>query len=88
MRLFMVPGMYHCRGGPGPTQFDPIAAMENWVEKGIAPQTIRAENKELGFSRPLCPYPTVAKYTGKGDSKDAANFTCVGNDSGETAQTR
>ena len=88
MRLFMVPGMYHCRGGPGPTQFDPIAAMENWVEKGIAPQTIRAENKELGFSRPLCPYPMVAKYTGKGDSKDAANFACVKNDGQETAQAR
>ena len=86
MRLFMVPGTYHCRGGPGPNQFDALTAMENWVEKGIAPQSIKAENKELKFSRPLCPYPLVAKYTGKGDSTDAANFACVRSDVQETAK--
>jgi feruloyl esterase len=77
VRLFMVPGMYHCRGGPGPTQFDAIAALEAWVEKGVAPQSIPAANKERGISRPLCPYPQVARYKGTGDPNDKANFSCV-----------
>jgi feruloyl esterase len=77
LRLFMVPGMYHCRGGPGPDSFDALTALESWVEKGVPPASIRAENKAKGFTRPLCPYPEVAKYKGAGNQNDAANFACV-----------
>jgi hypothetical protein len=80
-RLFMVPGMGHCRGGVGPDQFDMLTALENWVEKGEAPKQIiatRAAKPGLpALSRPLCPYPAEAKYTGKGDTNDAANFMCA-----------
>ena len=76
-RLFMVPGMGHCRGGDGPDSFDTIGALETWREKGQAPATIAATNKKSGLSRPLCAYPQYAKYTGTGDLKDAANWSCV-----------
>jgi feruloyl esterase len=78
-RLFMAPGMAHCDGGPGPNSFDMQAAMEQWVERGIAPQEILAThstNAVVDRSRPLCPYPRVAVYKGKGDTNDAANFVC------------
>lgn len=77
-RLFLVPGMGHCRGGERTVDtFDIIGAIVNWVEKGIAPDRIIATGKNLpGFSRPLCPYPKYPYYTGKGDSNDAANFEC------------
>jgi hypothetical protein len=80
-RLFMVPGMGHCRGGVGPDQFDMLTALENWVEKGDAPKQIIAHRDAKpglpALSRPLCPYPAEAKYTGKGDTSDAANFMCA-----------
>jgi feruloyl esterase len=78
-RLFMVPGMEHCRGGPGPDSFDGLGALEQWVEKGIAPDRIIASKMEAGKairSRPLCPYPQVAKYKGAGSTDDAASFEC------------
>ena len=77
-RLFLVPGMGHCRGGERTVDtFDIIGAIVNWVEKGIAPDRIIATGKNLpGFSRPLCPSPKYPYYTGKGDSNDAANFEC------------
>jgi len=78
-RLFMVPGYLHCRGGPGPNEFDAQAAIEAWVEHGVAPETIvatHATNGKVDRSRPLCPYPKVAVYSGTGDFNDAANFTC------------
>jgi Tannase and feruloyl esterase len=79
-RLFMVPGMFHCGDGPGPNQFDTTGPLSDWVERGAAPQSIRA-NKIAGGkvarSRPLCPYPQVARYTGTGSIDDFANFTCV-----------
>lgn len=77
VRLFMVPGMYHCSGGPGTDSFDTLTALEQWVEQGIAPDSIHAVNEESGISRPLCPYPQVARYIGSGDPNDAANFRCV-----------
>ena len=77
VRLFMVPGMYHCSGGPGTDSFDDLTALEQWVEHGIAPDSIHAVNEESGVSRPLCPYPQVARYVGSGDPDDAANFRCV-----------
>jgi feruloyl esterase len=79
-RLFMVPGMSHCSGGIGADQHDPMTVIINWVEKGKAPDTIIAKQVVEGKvirTRPLCPYPQVARYTGEGSIDDAANFRCV-----------
>jgi hypothetical protein len=79
-RLFMVPGMSHCSGGIGPDQHDPMSAIINWVEKDQAPSSILAKqltNNKVVRTRPLCPYPQVARYSGKGSIDDAANFSCV-----------
>lgn len=78
-RLFMAPGMAHCGGGPGPNSFDMQAALEDWVERGIAPEEIVATHSTNGVVdrlRPLCAYPKVAVYKGKGDTNDAVNFVC------------
>jgi len=78
-RLFMVPGMQHCSGGPGPNTFDMLTALENWVEKDQAPERIVASHLTGGVvdrTRPLCVYPRVAVYTGTGSTDDAANFNC------------
>ena len=77
-RLFMVPGMQHCSGGPGATTFDMVTALEDWVERGKAPDVIPASRiNGVGVrTRPLCLYPLVATYTGKGSTDDAANFVC------------
>jgi feruloyl esterase len=100
VRLFMVPGMQHCAGGAGPDAFgqnrpgvndDPLhdidAALERWVEQGIAPEKLIATKYKEGApaasagsvtrTRPLCPYPQVARWTGSGSTDDAANFTCA-----------
>ncbi|MGH9736875.1 MAG: tannase/feruloyl esterase family alpha/beta hydrolase [Candidatus Acidiferrales bacterium] len=94
VRLYMIPGMQHCEGGPGADSFDAPgdgesrqgdarhdiqAAMQAWVERGIAPGTIVAahyDGKKLKMTRPLCPYPEEAHYKGTGNSNDAANFVC------------
>ena len=79
-RLFMVPGMAHCSGGIGTDRHDPMTAIINWVEKGAAPDSITASrvvNSQVVRTRPLCPYPQVARYEGKGSIDDAANFRCV-----------
>ena len=73
----MAPGMTHCAGGTGPNTFDMQAVLEEWVEKGKAPEQIvatHAINGVVDRSRPLCPYPQVAVYKGKGDTNDASNF--------------
>ena len=112
MRVFLVPGMVHCMGGPGAWAADYVAAIVEWVENDNAPdrilahhpgnlsflelygavassgeivnwheaamrvgETMKAEDRK--FSRPLCPYPTWAKYNGTGNPDDAANFTCA-----------
>jgi feruloyl esterase len=80
IRLFMVPGMAHCAGGEGPNTFDMVSALEQWVEKGKAPEQIVASHSQNGAvdrTRPLCPYPQVARYKGSGSIDDAANFTCA-----------
>ena len=80
VRLFMAPGMAHCSGGPGPNQADWLGALEQWVERGVAPSRIiasRRTNAAVDRTRPLCPYPQVARYGGKGSTDDAANFSCV-----------
>ena len=79
IRLFMAPGMGHCGGGEGPNTFDKIGALEKWVEQGIAPDKLIAShstNGKVDRTRPLCPFPQVAKYTGTGSIDDAANFVC------------
>ena len=80
VRLFMAPGMGHCRGGEGPDTFDAVGALERWVEKGKAPDQLVASQSTEGKvtrTRPLCPYPQVARYKGTGSMDDAANFTCA-----------
>ncbi|MBV9745149.1 MAG: tannase/feruloyl esterase family alpha/beta hydrolase [Acidobacteriia bacterium] len=79
IRLFMVPGMGHCRGGDGTDTFDPVIALDQWVTKGNAPSRLEASHLTKGFTdktRPLCPYPQIAQYTGAGSTNDAANFRC------------
>ena len=79
-RLYMMPGMGHCGGGEGPDSFDKIGVMEQWVENGVLPQALVAAHRTAGKvdrTRPLCPYPQVAKYKGTGSVDDAASFACV-----------
>jgi len=79
-RLFMVPGMSHCSGGIGTDRFDPMTALIDWVEKNKAPDTLpaaRVVNDQVVRTRPLCPYPQVARYTGQGSIDDTKNFSCV-----------
>jgi feruloyl esterase len=98
-RLFMVPGMAHCGGGPGPNIFggygppapvspeikhdserDVLSALVRWVEKGSAPEYIIASHvtdARVDRTRPICPYPKIARWKGKGSSDDARNFTCT-----------
>ena len=79
IRLFMMPGMTHCRGGAGPDSFDRMGVIERWVEKGEAPKQIIAEHLTSGVvdrRRPLCPHPEVATYTGAGSLDEAASFSC------------
>ncbi len=97
LRLYMVPGMEHCAGGPGPAAFGQLGiptsngpkygifdALVGWTEKGISAGTVvttkyapgESGDPKVTMTRPLCPYPAVAKYNGAGDTNDAANFTC------------
>jgi feruloyl esterase len=78
-RLFMAPGMGHCGGGEGPNTFDMVAALEDWVERGKAPDRIiasRSTNGLVNRTRPLCPYPQTAAYKGTGSTDEAASFVC------------
>jgi feruloyl esterase len=77
LRLFMVPGMGHCGGGPGPNTFDTISALEQWREEGEAPDMIMGRNPQSGLERPLCPFPEAARYDGSGDVAAASNWTCA-----------
>ena len=80
-RSFQVPGMAHCSGGPATDTFDSLQTMVDWVEKGVAPDTISARAAATNSyfpnrTRPLCAYPKFAKYKGTGSIEDAANFAC------------
>ena len=80
VRLFLEPGMGHCSGGEGPSVFDKVGALERWVEQGKAPDALIASHVTDGKvdrTRPLCPYPRVAKYKGAGSIDAAANFVCA-----------
>jgi feruloyl esterase len=79
IRLFMVPGMGHCSGGEGPDTFDKMTVIEQWVEQGKAPDKIVATHQTEGKAdrtRPLCPYPQIARYKGSGSVDEASNFSC------------
>jgi feruloyl esterase len=79
VRLFLEPGMGHCGGGEGPNVFDKVGTLEQWVEQNKAPEKIIASHSADGKvdrTRPLCPYPQVAKYKGSGSIDEASNFAC------------
>jgi feruloyl esterase len=79
VRLFLAPGVGHCRGGEGPSKIDTLSVLEAWVENGVTPKRIIASKSlENGDTRtrPLCPYPLVAHYDGTGSTDDAENFEC------------
>jgi feruloyl esterase len=79
-RFFPAPGMGHCGGGAGPNTFDALSALDAWVEKGTAPESIPASHATNGVidrTRPLCAYPAEAKYRGSGSIDDAASFVCT-----------
>jgi hypothetical protein len=75
LRLFVVPGVYHCMNGPGADTFDPLTAMEKWVEQGTVPETMVAKNRSAGFERPVCAWPKLPYYR-SGDPASAASFVC------------
>ena len=79
-RLYMVPGMQHCSGGPGATTFDMIEPLDRWATAGVAPENVTASKLASGVvtrTRPLCPYPQEAKWKGTGSTDEAANFVCA-----------
>src|SRR5215831_14369547 len=79
VRLFLEPGMGHCGGGEGPNVFDKVGPLEKWVENGKTPERLEAShstNGKMDRTRPLCPYPQVAKYKGTGSIDEAPNFEC------------
>lgn len=87
VRLFMVPGMQHCTGGPGPNVFDTLTPLESWVEQNDAPASIPAAHyvnndptKAVDRTMPLCPYPTQATYDGSGDVNAATSWSCAPNE--------
>ena len=85
-RLFLVPGMDHCgvQSGPGVhhSGFDPLPALEKWVEEGVPPEAIvmtkADKDGKTEWTRPVCVHPKLATYKGSGDLKDAANWACGG----------
>jgi feruloyl esterase len=77
-RLFLFPGMYHCSGGDGPSSFDLLTPLLNWVEAGTSPDRVIAAQKigsTVVRTRPVYPYPLVARYRGSGDPNSAASFS-------------
>jgi len=79
-RLFMIPGMGHCAGGEGPFVFDAISTLDTWVETGRAPERIIVSNPPgaPARTRPLCPWPQEAVYSGEGSTDEEKSFKCAG----------
>ena len=78
-RFYMLPGVFHCAGGPGPDRVDWIDAIENWVERHEAPERLtayRVSDKQVDMTRPLCVFPQRAVYKGSGSTDEAVNFEC------------
>ncbi len=76
-RMFLLPGVLHCGGGPGPDRAEWINYIRTWVEEDQAPEKIilsKYEEGEVIMTRPVFPYPFKAEYMGQGDTKDAENF--------------
>ena len=85
VRLFLVSGMQHCNDGPDPVFFDTLTAMDNWVEKGVAPNAMVATytedwGKKVTRTLPICKFPEQARYSGSGDVNDAKNWSCPAGD--------
>jgi feruloyl esterase len=79
VRVFMVPGMGHCGGGNGTSTFDMVAALDGWREGGKAPRQVnasRVRDGKVDRTRPLCAWPSVARYNGSGSIDAAENFSC------------
>jgi feruloyl esterase len=78
-RLFLIPGMGHCAGGDGPFVFNAISTLDNWVATGHAPERIVVSNPPGAptRTRPLCPYPQEAVYSGSGSTDDEKSFKCA-----------
>lgn len=80
LRLYLAPGVGHCGSGDGPQPVELLEPLMEWVEQGRAPKAVRSENRDRAGrttrTRPLCPYPTLARYRGRGSLDDAANFRC------------
>ena len=85
LRYYIVPGMDHCSGGEGVSQFDTLGVIDDWASTGQAPHRIVATRGPAApnaparepLSRPLCPYPLIARYDGSGDTAEASSFECV-----------
>jgi pimeloyl-ACP methyl ester carboxylesterase len=81
-RMFVVPGMNHCSGGPATDKFDMLPRLVEWVEQGKAPESVIASATTPAYfgaasrTRPLCPFPKQSRYKGSGDINNAANFSC------------
>jgi len=84
LRLFLMPGVEHCFDGAGPSWVNFLDEIDRWVESGEAPDQVIAywldDKMQPTGSRPVCANPDVAKYDGKGDTRDASNFACAGTD--------
>jgi feruloyl esterase len=82
IRLFLLPGVLHCGGGPGPSQTDWIKLVRNWVENGIAPDRVvlsKVQDEKVTMTRPVFPYPEKAIYDGKGDPNKESSFKTTTN---------
>ena len=76
-RLFMIPGMTHCGDGPALDDFDPLSALEMWMDEGKAPDFMSASGKAFpGKQQPICAYPRQAIFDGKGDPNKLSSFQC------------
>ena len=80
MRLFLAPGVGHCAGGPGADQVDTLAALDQWLASGTAPDRLIATRLDGSMTRPLCAWPQVARYRGEGDANAPASYECVARD--------
>ena len=77
LRTYMLPGVEHCRGGPGADVVDWLDTLDQWVDMGKAPATLTATRSEGGMTRPVCAWPQVAQRIGKGDVNDPKSWRCV-----------